>query len=229
MPEQRTTSVFVGLLRRDLVLAARYPSQWVNPLLFFLIAVSLFPLGIGPEPNTLREIAAGTIWVAALLAAMLAQDGLFRADFEDGALEQLLTSPKSMLMMVAAKVFAHWLTTGLPLILLSPLLAVLMNLSNAGLWALMITLLLGTPILSLLGAVGAALVVSVKRGGVLLSLLVLPLCIPVLIFATAAVQSAAVGLAIEGQLSLLGALLMLSMTLAPLAIAGALRVTGGGA
>lgn len=221
--------LFLGLLRRDLTLAARAPSQWINPLLFFVIAVSLFPLGVGPEPNMLREIAPGVIWVAALLAAMLSQDSLFRADFEDGALEQMLSSAHPLSVIVAAKILSHWLITGLPLIVLSPVLAVLMNLSTQGWWALFFTLLLGTPILSLLGAVGAALVVGVKRGGVLLSLLVLPLCIPVLIFATAAVQTASVGLSVEGQLSLLGALLALCITLSPLAITGALRVTGGGA
>ena len=229
MPSQQTYSIFTGLLQRDLKLAVRAPSQWVNPLLFFVIAVSLFPLGIGPEQNVLRQIAPGVIWVAALLAAMLAQDSLFRSDFEDGSLEQMLTSSHPMGMIIAAKVFAHWLLTGLPLILLSPVLSLLMGLSLAGWRALFLTLLLGTPILSLLGAVGAALVVSVKRGGVLLSLLVLPLCIPVLIFATATVQTAGVGLAIEGQISLLGALLALTVTLSPIAISGALRVTGGGA
>ena len=228
MDREQSHGVFTGLLRRDLKLAARAPSQWLNPLLFFVIAVSLFPLGIGPEPNTLREIAPGIIWVAALLAAMLAQDSLFRADFEDGSLEQILTSPHPISMIVAAKVLAHWFITGLPVIILSPVLAVLMSLSFEGWWALLLTLLLGTPILSLLGAVGAALVVSVKRGGVLLSLLVLPLCIPVLIFATAAVKTATVGLGIEGQLSLLAALLAFTVTLSPIAISGALRATGGG-
>ncbi len=229
MRKQQTFSIFTGILRRDLKLAVRAPSQWINPLLFFLIAVSLFPLGVGPEQNMLREIAPGVIWVAALLAAMLAQDSLFRADFEDGSLEQMLISSRPMSMIIMAKVLAHWLVTGLPLIVLSPVLSILMGLSLVGWWALLLTLLLGTPILSLLGAVGAALVVSVKRGGVLLSLLVLPLCIPVLIFATAVVQTAGVGLAIEGQVSLLGALLALSVTLSPIAIAGALRVTGGAA
>ncbi len=224
----RMDSIYLPLVRRDLTLATRTPSQWINPLLFFLIAVSLFPLGVGPDPNRLSEIAAGVIWVAALLATMLSQDSLFRTDFEDGCLEQMLTSPHPVILIVAAKVSAHWLLTGLPLILLSPLLAVLMGLSFEGWRALFFTLMLGTPILSLLGALGAALVVSVKRGGVLLSLLVLPLCIPVLIFSTTAVQTASVGLPIEGHLSLLGALLALSVTLAPVAIAGALSVTGGG-
>lgn len=224
----RMASIFLPLVRRDLTLATRTPSQWINPLLFFLIAVSLFPLGVGPDPNRLSEIAAGVIWVAALLATMLSQDSLFRTDFEDGCLEQMLTSPHPVILIVTAKVSAHWLLTGLPLILLSPLLAVLMGLSFEGWRALFFTLMLGTPILSLLGALGAALVVGVKRGGVLLSLLVLPLCIPVLIFSTTAVQTASVGLPIEGHLSLLGALLALSVTLAPVAIAGALSVTGGG-
>lgn len=229
MHRKQSYNVFIGLLQRDLKLAVRAPSQWVNPLLFFAIAVSLFPLGIGPEQNVLREISPGVIWVAALLAAMLAQDSLFRADYEDGALEQILTSARPMSMIIAAKVLAHWLITGLPLIILSPVLSILMGLSFTGWWVLLLTLLLGTPTLSLLGAVGAALVVSVKRGGVLLSLLVLPLCIPLLIFATAAVQTAGVGLAIEGQISLLGALLALTITLSPIAISGALRATGGGA
>jgi len=224
----RMDSIYLPLVRRDLTLATRTPSQWINPLLFFLIAVSLFPLGVGPDPNRLSEIAAGVIWVAALLATMLSQDSLFRTDFEDGCLEQMLTSPHPVILIVAAKVSAHWLLTGLPLILLSPLLAVLMGLSFDGWRALFFTLMLGTPILSLLGALGAALVVSVKRGGVLLSLLVLPLCIPVLIFSTTAVQTASVGLPIEGHLSLLGALLALFVTLGPVAIAGALSVTGGG-
>lgn len=224
----RMDSIYLPLVRRDLTLATRTPSQWINPLLFFLIAVSLFPLGVGPDPNRLSEIAAGVIWVAALLATMLSQDSLFRTDFEDGCLEQMLTSPHPVILIVAAKVSAHWLLTGLPLILLSPLLAVFMGLSFDGWRALFFTLMLGTPILSLLGALGAALVVSVKRGGVLLSLLVLPLCIPVLIFSTTAVQTASVGLPIEGHLSLLGALLALFVTLGPVAIAGALSVTGGG-
>lgn len=221
-------NIYLPLVLRELTLATRTPSQWINPLLFFLIAVSLFPLGVGPDPNRLAEIAAGVIWVAALLATMLSQDSLFRTEFEDGCLEQMLTSPHPVILMVAAKVSAHWLLTGLPLILLSPLLAVLMGLSFDGWRALILTLVLGTPILSLLGALGAALVVSVKRGGVLLSLLVLPLCIPVLIFSTTAVQTASVGLSIEGHLSLLGALLVLCITLTPLAIAGALSITGGG-
>ncbi len=222
------SGIYLAVVRRDLLLAARSPSQWINPLLFFVIAVSLFPLGVGPDPNRLNEIAAGVIWVAALLAAMLSQDSLFRNDFEDGCLEQMLTSPHPLILIVAAKVTAQWLLSGLPLVLLSPLLAVLMGMSFDGWWALFLTLLMGTPILSLLGALGAGLVVSVNRGGVLLSLLVLPLCIPVLIFATTAVQTASVGLPIEGHLSLLGALLALAVTLAPVAIAGALGVTGGG-
>ncbi len=216
-------------MRRDLVLAARHPSDWLNPVLFFILAVSLFPLGVGPEPNLLGGIAPGVIWVAALLSAMLAQEAIFRSDFEDGTLEQFLTSPQPITVLVLAKALAHWLVTGVPLILLSPVLGVLLALSADGIWALTLTLALGTPVLTLLGAIGAALVVSLKRGSVLLSLLVLPLCIPILIFATAAVATAAAGLSIEGHLSLLGAGLALALALAPAAIAGALRVTVGGA
>jgi heme exporter protein B len=220
-------NIFLVMIRRDLTLAARTSSQWLNPLLFFVIAVSLFPIGVGPDPNMLRDIAPGVIWVAALLAMMLSQDTLFRTDYEDGSLEQILTSPHPLILMVAAKVSAHWMLTGLPLIVLSPVLAVLMSLSVDAWWTLVLSLLLGTPILSLLGALGAALVVSVKRGGVLLSLLVLPLCIPVLIFAATAVQTAGIGMSVEGHLSFLGALLALSVSLTPFAIAGALSVTGG--
>ena len=221
-------AVFLAVLRRDLLLVARRRSEWANPLLFFVIAVSLFPLGVGPEAGTLRDIAPGVIWVAALLAAMLALDGLFRADYEDGSLEQLLLSPQPLTVIVLAKVTAHWLATAGPLIVLAPVLGVAMHLPAQALPVLVLTLLLGTPVLSLLGAIGAALIVSVRRGGVLLALLILPLCIPVLIFSANAVQAAAVGLPVEAQLSLLGALLLLALSVAPLAAAGALRIGAGG-
>ncbi|MDQ7075074.1 MAG: heme exporter protein CcmB [Gammaproteobacteria bacterium] len=225
MNETSMLSVFWLLLRRDLLLAARRRSEWVNPLLFFIIVVTLFPLGVGPEPNALREMAPGVIWVAALLAAMLSLDSLFRSDYDDGSLEQLIISPHPVSVLVLAKVSAQWLLTGLPLILLSPLLAVLMNLSSEAIPALMMTLALGTPALTLIGAIGAALTVGLRRGGVLLSLLVLPLYIPILIFAASAVGVAGMGLSIEAQLSFLAALLMLSITLAPMAIAAALRIS----
>jgi len=221
-------SEFYCVLKRDLLLAYRHPSGWLNPILFFVIVVTLFPLGIGPEPNTLREIAPGVIWAAALLASLLAQDSIFRSDFEDGSLEQILLSPAPLIGLISAKVLAHWMVTGLPLIVMSPVLGIMMDLSAEAIGALMITLALGTPILSLLGAIGAALVVNLTRGGILLSLVVLPLCVPVLIFATVAVTVAGSGLSAAGQYSLLGAGLALAVTLAPLAVATGLRIAVGG-
>ena len=187
--------------------------------------VTLFPLGVGPDNDLLREIAPGVIWVAALLATLLALDGLFKADFEDGSLEQLILSPQPLSVLVLAKVLAHWLVTGLPLICLSPLLAVVMQLPMRALPALLVSLMLGTLTLSLIGAIGAALTVSLRRGGVLLALLVLPLFIPVLIFGSSSVLAAVSGFAIEAQLSLLGALFMLALVLAPVAVAAALRIS----
>lgn len=216
---------FWVLLKRDLLLAYRHRSELANPLLFFVIVVSLFPLGVSPEAKTLRILAPGVIWVAALLAAMLSLDSMFRSDFADGALEQIVLTPQPLALLVLAKVTAHWLITGLPLLLLAPLLGVLMFLPSEAMLTLMATLALGTPILSLVGAIGVALTVGLRRGGVLLSLLVLPLYIPVLIFAANAVNSAASGLPVAGQLYFLGALLMLAITLAPLATASALRIS----
>lgn len=213
------------LLKRDLTLAYRHRSELANPLLFFIIVISLFPLGISPESKDLQVIAPGVIWVAALLAAMLSLDSLFRSDFEDGTLEQLALSSHSLPLFVIAKVLAHWLITGLPLILLAPFLGILLFLPDTTLLTLIATLSLGTPILSLVGAVGVALTVGLRRGGILLSLLVLPLYIPVLIFAAGAVNEAARGFPVAGQLYFLGALLTLSLTLAPLATAAALRIS----
>lgn len=215
----------LGLLRRDLLLAFRHRSELVNPLLFFLIVVSLFPLSLEPDPKILATIGAGVIWVAALLATMLSLDAMFRPDFEDGSLEQLVLSPYPATVLVLVKVLAHWLVTGLPLILMSPLLALLMNLPDEALPALLATLLVGTPVLSLIGAIGVALTVALRRSGVLLSLLVLPLYIPVLIFGASAVGSAAIGLPIAGPVMFIGALLVLALTLAPFAIASALRIS----
>ena len=218
-------SAFFQLLRRDLLLAFRSRHAWLNPLFFFAMVVTLFPLGLGPEPARLAAMAPGVIWVAALLAALLGMDGLFRGDFEDGNLEQWLLSPQPLPLLALAKVAAHWLMTGLPLICLSPLLALLMNLPQAAIGVLVWSLALGTPVLSLVGAIGAALTVGLNRGGVVLSLLVLPLYIPVLIFAAGAVAAAAMGMSASGQLALLGALLCLSLALAPPAIAAALRIS----
>jgi heme exporter protein B len=218
-------AAFLSLFRRDLTLAFRHRAEMANPLLFFVIVVTLFPMGITPEARILETIAPGVIWVAALLAAMLSLDTLFRSDFEDGALEQILLSPHPAAVLVLAKVLAHWLVTGLPLILVAPLLGVLLALPGEAMWVLVATLALGTPVLSLVGAIGTALTVGLRRGGVLLSLLVLPLYIPVLIFGSNAVGTAADGLPVVGQLYFLGALLVLSLTLAPLAIAAALRIS----
>jgi heme exporter protein B len=218
-------AAFLALFRRDLTLAFRHRAEMANPLLFFVIVVTLFPMGISPETKILEAIAPGIIWVAALLAAMLSLDTLFRSDFEDGALEQILLSPHPAAVLVLAKVLAHWLVTGLPLILVAPLLGVLLALPGEAMWVLVATLALGTPVLSLVGAIGTALTVGLRRGGVLLSLLVLPLYIPVLIFGANAVGTAADGLPVIGQLYFLGALLVLSLTLAPLAIGAALRIS----
>ena len=219
------STAFLGVLRRDLQIAIRKRSELLNPILFFILVVSLFPLGIGPEPRLLGEIAPGVIWVAALLATLLSMERLFRSDFEDGALEHLLLSPHALSLLALAKVLAHWLVTGLPLILVSPLLGVLLHLPAEAIRVLPLTLLLGTPVLSLLGAVGVALTVGLRRGGVLLTLLVLPLYVPVLIFGTAAVAAAAAGLPVSGQLALLGAMLALALTLSPLATAAGLRIS----
>lgn len=215
----------MALLRRDLLLAWRSPGQMLNPVLFYLLAGILFPLGIGPEEQTLREIAPGIIWVAALLAILLAMDSLFRADYLDGSLEQLAMSPQPFVLLVTVKIFAHWLTTSLPLLLLTPLLGAFFSLSADGIGILMLTLLLGTPVLSLVGAICAALTVGLRGNGALLALLVLPLYVPVLIFAAGTVNAAADGLPIEGQLYFLASLLVLTVTLAPFAAAAALKIS----
>lgn len=220
-----STQAFFGLLQRELRLTIRRRNDWLNPPLFFILVVSLFPLGIGPSPQTLALIAPGVIWVAALLATLLSLERLFRDDFDDGSLEQLLLSPHPLPLLVLAKLLAHWLVTGLPLVLISPLLGVLLHLPLTGIQALPVSLLVGTPALTLIGAIGVALTVSLRRGGILLTLLVLPLYVPVLIFGTAAVAASAQGLPNTGQLALLAALLVLTLPLAPLAIAAGLRVS----
>ena len=218
-------NAFLSLLKRDLRLAFRHKSEILNPLFFFVIVVTLFPLGISPEKQTLAEIGPGIIWVAALLAAMLSLDSLFRSDFDDGTLELMLLSEYPLSVMVLAKIIVHWLITGFPIIIFSPLLGTVMFLSPDAIVTLMITLLHGTPILRLKGAIGMALVVALKRGGMLLSLLVLPLYIPVLIFSANAVGSSMAGLSIVGQLYFLAAFMIFCLTLAPIATAAALRVS----
>lgn len=214
-----------GMLRRDLLVAARRRAEFANPLLFFVMVCTLFPLGIGPEPSRLAELAPGVLWVVALLAALLASEVMFRSDYDDGSLEQMLLSPVSLYWPALAKTTAHWLVSGLPLALLSPLLALLLQLPAAAMPALLLSLLIGTAALSQIGAIGAALTVGLRRGGLLLSLIVLPLYIPVLIFGSSAVQAAAQGLPYTGQLAVLGALLALALPLAPLAVAAGLRLS----
>lgn len=225
LSEPKLLRAFALLLKRDLTLAFRRPSEIANPLLFFVIVVTLFPLGVGPEPNMLQSMAPGVIWVAALLASMLSLDSMFRTDFDDGALEQMLTSPHPLSVLVLAKIIAHWVISGLPLILMSPLLGLFMNLPSESIVAMVLTLALGTPVLSLIGSIGTALTVGLRKGGVLLSLLVLPLYIPVLIFASSAVEAAGVGFSISAHLSFLGALLALAASLSPAATAAALRIS----
>ena len=219
----------LGTLRRatarDLRVRIRAPGEWLNPLVFFVIVVTLFPLGIGPAPGTLALIAPGVLWISALLAVLLSFDGLFASDHRDGTLEQLVLGDAPLSLVVLGKVLAHWLLNGLPLVVLSPLLAVLMQLPVEALPTLAASLAIGTLALGLIGAIGAALTVGVNHGGVLLSLLVLPLTVPVLIFGASATAAAAEGYAVGGQLSLLAAMLAAALALAPLATAAALRVT----
>jgi heme exporter protein B len=213
------------LLRRQLLLAVRRPIEIGNPLLFFAMVVVLFPLGLGPAPEQLAGIAAGVLWITALLSNLLTSDSVFRSDFDDGSLEQLLLAPQPLYLSVLAYIAAHWLTTGVLLAAVSPLFAVMLNLPLAAQGTLVISLLLGTAVLSLLGGVGAALTVGLKRGGMLISLLILPLYMPVLIFGSAAVQAAVTGIAADPYLAILGAMLCLAIALAPLAIAAGLRIS----
>ena len=217
-------SAFIAILRRDLLLAARRKSEVLTALFFFMIVVSLFPLGIGPEADMLRRIAPGVLWVAALLAAMLSLNRLFAADHLDGTLEQMALSSTPLSLLVAGKILAHWLVSGLPLVLLSPVLGIQFDLSSRALGVLVISLLLGTPLLSLIGAIGAALTLGVRGGGVLLSLLVLPLYVPALIFGAGAVEADISGIGAGGHLSLLAALLALALFFAPWAATAALRI-----
>lgn len=217
-------SACLALIHRDLTLAFRSPGQTINPMAFFLMVASLFPLGIAPNQQVLAGMAAGIIWIGALLAVLLSLDGLFKSDQDDGALDQLLMSPHPLPLLVLARVFSHWLTSGFCLMLMTPLLAVMLHLPPEVFSALMITLLLGTPVLSLTGAIGAALTVRVQRAGVLLTLLSLPLYIPVLVFATGAIDAALHNMPYVGHVLWLSVFLILGLCLAPLAIAGALRV-----
>lgn len=212
------------IIARDLRIALRRRSDTLAALMFFVMVVSLFPLSVGPEPQLLRTMAPGVIWVAALLASMLSLARLFADDFQDGTLEQMLLSGHPLALLVLGKIIAHWLPSGLLLALISPLLALQFDLSVASTGVLLGSLLLGTPVLSLLGAIGAALSVGLRGAGMLLSLLVLPLCIPVLIFGAGAVEADMAGLGIGGHFSLLGALLLIALATAPVVAATALRI-----
>ncbi len=214
----------MAIIRRDLLLAVRRKSEVLTALFFFIIVVSLFPLGIGPETALLRKIAPGILWVAALLATMLGLARLFAPDHADGTLEQMVLAPAPLGLLVTGKIIAHWITTGLPLVLLAPVLGIQFDLDTGALGILVVALLLGTPLLSLIGAIGAALTLGLRGGGVLLSLLVLPLYVPALIFGAGAVEAHISGLGAGGHLSLLAALLALAVFFAPWATTAALRI-----
>jgi len=217
--------VYFCILGRDIRLAMRRRTDVLTTLFFFLIVVSLFPLGVGTEKPMLRTLGPGVIWVAALLASMLALERLFAADFEDGTLEQMLMTPQPLAVLVLAKVTAHWLLTGLPLVVMAPLVGLQYQLPDASLGVMMLSLLAGTPVLSLLGAIGAALTLGLRGGGILLALLILPLYIPVLVYGAGAVTVSAIDLAdTQPYFSLLGAFLLLALFLSPPAAAAALRI-----
>lgn len=217
-------NAILAIVRRDLLLAMRRKSEVLTAVFFFVIVVSLFPLGIGPEPALLRKIAPGVLWVAALLATMLGLNRLFAPDHADGTLEQIALSPTPLGLLVAGKIIAHWIVSGLPLVLLAPVLGLQFDLDVDALGILVLALLLGTPLLSLIGAIGAALTLGLRGGGVLLSLLVLPLYVPTLIFGAGAVEAHVSGLAAGGHLSLLAAMLVVALFFAPWATTAALRI-----
>jgi|TARA_B110000196_G_scaffold16501_1_gene13016 heme exporter protein B len=218
-------NALAALVRRDIRLVVRHRFEIANPVLFFIIVVTLFPFGVGSDPAQLALIGSGIVWVAALLATLLALEGLFRSDFEDGTLEQMALGLHPLSALVLSKVFVHWCATGLPLLIAAPLLGILLNMSVTGQLTLLAALALGTPTLSLIGAVGMALTVGVKRGGLLLTLLVLPLYVPVLIFGSSVVLAAEAGLPTAGHFYALGAMAVLALSLAPLATSAALRIS----
>tara|TARA_R110001592_G_scaffold52511_8_gene160691 strand:+ start:8293 stop:8991 length:699 start_codon:yes stop_codon:yes gene_type:complete len=210
---------------REYLCASRHRQAFVNPLVFFTIIIALFPLGVSPDPKFLSMASVGVVWVGALLSSMLSLDNLFMKDYEDGSLEQLVLSAQPLYLIMLLKSLVHWTLTGLPLIIISPLLAVMLYLDFQHLPVLLLTLIMGTPIINLIGGIGAALTVSLRSSGVLVSLLVLPLTIPVLIFATGAVQASIDGASINGYIAILGVLLMLSITLAPFATSAAIKLS----
>lgn len=217
--------MFLWIIQRDLLLAIRRQSDVLTTLFFFIIVVSLFPLSVGPEMNMLRTMAPGVVWVAALLASMLSLGRMFSSDYLDGTLEQMLLSPHSLSLLVLGKALAHWLVTGMPLVLMAPVLGIQYDLPLDALFVLTASLFIGTPILSLIGAIGAALTLGLRGGGVLVSLLVLPLYIPVLIFGSGAVEASSAGLGYGAHFSLLGAFLLVALVFSPWATASSLRIS----
>jgi heme exporter protein B len=225
VPDVGTFQAMKAVFTRDMKVALRQRQDLLNPLLFFVMVVTLFPLGVSPEVSFLQEAGAGILWVAALLSVLLSLDQLFRHDFDDGTLEQLVLQPQPLFLLILAKIFAHWVFTGLPLVLLTPVLGVMVHLDGNSIAVLCLTLLIGTPVLSLIGAIGAALTLGLRSAGVLLSLLIIPLYIPVLIFGTGSVTSAAAGASVSAYIALMAACLALAVTLAPFAAAAALRIS----
>jgi len=218
-------NIFIKTLKRDLKMALRNPSSFLNPLLFFVISISLFPIAISPESQTLSNIAPGIIWVTVMLSALLSLNTLFHFDYENGILEQMVISHHSLALILLAKTTAHWILTGLPIILLSPLVGTVLFLDYESILILMLTLLIATPCLSLIGAIGASLIVGIKNSGMLLSLLVLPLYVPILIFGTSAVSQTQFNLPINGQIYFLSFMLVLSLITAPFISAYSLRIS----
>lgn len=217
--------LFLAVLRRELLIAYRNSADLLNPLIFFVIVISLFPLGVSPSGPILSQIAPGVIWVAALLATLLSMDSLFRSDYDDGSLELMTFSREPLVLLVLGKIVSHWLVTGVPLAVLSPVLALMLFLNFEGAWALFLSLLLGTPILSLLGAIGASLTVGLRKGGLLIAVLILPLYVPVLILATAMVQAGAQAVDYTGHMLWLGAILAASIGFAPIAASAGVRIS----
>lgn len=215
----------VATLRRDLLIAYKRKNDLFNPFMFFVLVATLFPIGISPEPEALGEISAGVLWISALLASLLAMDNLFRSDFEDGSLELLMLSPHPLYFLVLAKNIAHWLVSGLPIVLVSPLIAYMLNFPEGAYSTLVLTLLLGTPVLSLLGSIGVALTVGLGSRGLILAVITLPMSVPVLIAGTLTVSQTLEGASLSGYLAIMGAMLVAALTLAPLASAAALRIS----
>ena len=220
-----TYEAFIATLNRDLLVAFKRKNDIVNPFMFFIIVCSLFPIGISPEPERLGEIAAGVLWISALLASLLAMDSLFRNDFEDGSLEQLLISPHPLYFLVLAKNIAHWLISGLPVVIISPVVAYMLSLPSDSYGTLFATLLIGTPVLSLVGSIGVALTVGLGSRGLILAVITLPMSVPVLIAGTLTIQETLNGASLLGYIAILGAMFIGSLTLAPLASATALRIS----